>query len=1030
MRFKPQKITLRSRITTSFLLALLPVLVITVVAIETLLVPFVKKGIWEDLSNSTRVLAHSIRTSASVAIRNHLKAIAEKNLEISRQYFQLVEQGVISKQEAEARLRRILLSQAVGSSGYIYCLNSQGIAAVHPNPGVENTDNTRFAFVRRQMELKQGYIEYDWQNPGEPSSRPKALYMVYFQPLDWIISVSSYREEFSTLLSPDDFREAVLSLRFGKSGYAYALNRHGEIIIHPLLREVNLQKQTELPKNFASDMLAKGSGAVEYDWKNPDEDGFRHKLAVYDSIPELGWVVVSSAYWREVMQPVRIARIIGYGAIALLMLVGVLVSYLLSGRITRPMLAMIDQLDHNARQGGPAPLPVDAGIVEFGRLGREFNEFLAILEAQNTELMSERARYRSLFEASPDAVFLLRGLDIVDCNPAARQIFGENVETINGLSILDLSPPDQPDGDGSSLASERFFRESNGMPLRTFEWVHRALNGGLFHAEVRLMPFGRDHDGSLSVAYVRDITERKQVEEEREANEKRLRAILEANPDPVALYDMDGVVSYFNPAFSRLFGWSLGELRGKRWEHFVSEENRYEHRALIEMTAAGKEFHGLETRRYNKAGDPIDVEINGADYLDSNGNPQGSIITYRDITQARQQAREEAVLRAKLQQGEKMEALGTLAGGIAHDFNNILSAIIGYSELLQMNLPPDHENRKTIEKVLQAGMRARDLVQQILTFSRKTEPELQPVQIDVIVEEALQLLRASLPSNIEIQREIESKALIMGSPTQIHQVVMNLGGNAGYSMREDGGVLKVELRDVEVAPPTGAPLLDLQPGAYVNLTISDTGSGMPPEVLERIFDPFFTTKEQGEGTGMGLSVVHGIVTGLGGIIHTHSEPGRGTGFNIYLPRSQAGRQIRDEEMDVGSYEGAETILVVDDEEPIVRVTREMLTRLGYRVEVETDSQKALALFRQQPRRFDLVMTDMTMPGMTGDKLAAQLLDIRPDLPIIIATGFSTWMSNHKARELGVRVLIQKPFVMNELAGAIRQALHPPGGSTP
>jgi CheY-like chemotaxis protein len=377
-----------------------------------------------------------------------------------------------------------------------------------------------------------------------------------------------------------------------------------------------------------------------------------------------------------------------------------------------------------------------------------------------------------------------------------------------------------------------------------------------------------------------------------------------------------------------------------------------------------------------------------------------------------------------------MEAIGTLAGGIAHDFNNLLSAIIGHTELATDFVPKDGMARQAMQEVLAAGGRARDLVKQILTFSRQTEQERRPVPIQPIVKEALKLLRASMPTTVEIRQQIDPETgMILADTTQMHQVLMNLGTNADYAMREKGGVLDVRLKAVEVDREFAASHPPLTPGPHVRLTVRDTGSGMEPRVRERIFEPFFTTKGPGDGTGMGLAVVHGIVAGHGGTITVDSAPGRGAKFEIYLPRCDVVQTLETSpaEQPRGGMEApargqGERILIVDDEPYLAVLWRVMLERLGYRVTGCSSSLEALEIFRAAPRSFDLVLTDQTMPQMTGEALVKELLRIRPETPIILCTGFSHAVTEEKARALGIRAFLLKPISRRDLSLAVRFVL--------
>ncbi len=381
-------------------------------------------------------------------------------------------------------------------------------------------------------------------------------------------------------------------------------------------------------------------------------------------------------------------------------------------------------------------------------------------------------------------------------------------------------------------------------------------------------------------------------------------------------------------------------------------------------------------------------------------------------------------LEAQLRQAQKMEAIGTLAGGIAHDFNNILTAILGYTELALNDIRQDRAAWRYLQEVRKAGQRAKTLVQQILTFSRRTEQARTPVQLPRLVEEALTLLRASLPSTIAIRHHISQDAgTVLADPTQLQQVLLNLCANAEYAMRETGGLLEIRLQPVEVDEQVTAQHPELPAGPYVRITVTDTGHGMTPDVVERIFEPFFTTKRPGEGTGMGLALVHGIVASHGGVVTVASVVGQGTTFTVYLPRTAD--SARDEAAPEGDLPtGAERVLFVDDEESLVGLGQEILMLLGYDVVVCTSSVEALDVFRMAPQRFDLVITDQTMPHMTGEELALELRRLRSDIPIILCTGFSHIIHAERAQELGIDAFLMKPLAMQELARVIQQVLAP------
>ncbi len=392
------------------------------------------------------------------------------------------------------------------------------------------------------------------------------------------------------------------------------------------------------------------------------------------------------------------------------------------------------------------------------------------------------------------------------------------------------------------------------------------------------------------------------------------------------------------------------------------------------------------------------------------------------LNRIREGETERRMLERHLRQSQKMEAIGTLASGIAHDFNNILGAVIGYAEIALLNSPIGSKSRKSIEMVLSAGGRARDLVNQILAFSRQSEEERKPIQIDHTLQEVLRFMRASLPATIEIRREIAPDVEnIMADPIQIQQVLMNLCTNALHAMEGMGGVLDVGLASVNLTPEDTQLLPDLKPGPHVRITVKDTGHGMSEATLAKIFDPYFTTKAKGVGTGLGLTVVHGIVKKHGGAIRVQSEPGKGSTFCLYFPAvpKEAVSETRiPEQMPTGH----ERILLIDDEQVLVDIGKEMLEYLGYSVETRTSSVDALSLFGADPFRFDLVITDMTMPNMTGEKLAVELRRIRGDIPIVICTGYSERLLEERIRAVGISALVMKPILMAQLASAIREAL--------
>jgi PAS domain S-box-containing protein len=514
------------------------------------------------------------------------------------------------------------------------------------------------------------------------------------------------------------------------------------------------------------------------------------------------------------------------------------------------------------------------------------------------------------------------------------------------------------------------------------------------------------------IAIIRDITKRKRAEEDY----TRLATAIEQAGESVVITDSHGKIVYVNPSFEAITGYTQQEAVGQNPRILKSDEHTKEfYKDMWNTITNGTVWRGHLINK-KKDGTLYDEEATISPVKNTSGKIINFVAVKRDVT-------EEIKWEDKLRQAQKMEAIGTLAGGIAHDFNNILSAIIGYTELAEYEVPEGSKTRKNLREVLNAGRRARDLVKQILAFSRQGEQERKPLQVSHIIKETLKLLRASLPTTIEIRQFIENETgIIEADPTQLHQLLMNLCTNAAHAMNNNGGILEVGIRDVEVGrEDRGSAFLNVPHGTYVMLTVRDTGHGMSVEVLNRIFDPYFTTKEKGDGTGLGLAVVHGIVKSHGGAITVYSEEGKGSTFNVYFPAIKK-KVVQNEAKPELLFTGHQRILFVDDELPLVDIGKKMLEHLGHKVIIRTSSLEALEAFRSSPDKFDLVITDKTMPQMTGFDLAKELKRIRPDVPIILCTGFSDTTDVDKAKAVGVSGLVMKPIVTSEMAETIRRVL--------
>ncbi len=610
---------------------------------------------------------------------------------------------------------------------------------------------------------------------------------------------------------------------------------------------------------------------------------------------------------------------------------------------------------------------------------------------------------------------------ILEVNDAYCRMIGYPREALVEMNIRDLEATWSPEEIEGRIA------EIVAAGSARFETRHRRADGSEIDLDVSTTLFF-DEEEPLVAAFCRDVTEQRRARAALEASEQRYRRLMEQANDAIFLADAEsGLLLDANDRALALVGRSRDELIGQPQTCLHPTDDQAKYRDTFHRHAAAGRAVGDINHVLHKDGRHIPVEISAAT-IDL---PEGRIVQgiFRDLSHRRQAAEERRHLERQLRQAQKMETIGTLAGGIAHDFNNLLQAILGYADLGVEDTEEGSRARRDVERILTAGHRAKELVRQILTFSRQAEGERRPVQLHPIIKEAIKLLRASIPAAIEIRENIATTCPpVLADLTQIHQVVMNLATNACHAMREQGGTLEVGLAMVEVEAVIAARHPGLKPGRHVRLTVSDTGHGMTPQTVERIFDPFFTTKGVDEGTGLGLSVVHGIVTTHGGAVVVESTPGGGTTFDVYLPAVDLA-QVPETTEAPAAIPGHERILYVDDDHEISTLTHEMLSRLGYQVARCHDPTTALATFRGRPNDFDLLLTDQSMGRMDGVHLVGECHAIRPDLPAILMTGFSDKGVTKLLDEHVIAALIQKPILIRELSRELRRVLDGPPTDT-
>jgi PAS domain S-box-containing protein len=512
------------------------------------------------------------------------------------------------------------------------------------------------------------------------------------------------------------------------------------------------------------------------------------------------------------------------------------------------------------------------------------------------------------------------------------------------------------------------------------------------------------------------IRKRREVENRLRDSELRFRNLVESIKDWFWEVDPQGVYTYAGPQVKSLLGYDPGEVLGNTAYDFMAPEEKERMSKILEtLVAERKPIELLRNTLIHKDGRQVVVETSGLPIYDAQARFCGFRGTDRDIT-------EKAKLEEHLQQTQKMESIGTLAGGIAHDFNNILGIMVGNAELALDDVPPWNPGYQNLQEIKTAGLRAAHIVKQLLSFSRKSEQKLKPVEIKAIIKDSLNLLRATMPATVEIRENFATaEGTILADPIQINQVIMNLCINASQAMEDEGGIIEVSALKVALNGGAGDGSPGLPKGNYIKIAVSDTGNGIDPQIADKIFDPYFTTKEVGRGSGMGLAVVHGIVKNHGGGVTVDSIPGQGATFNVFFPLVEGTAEAEAPETETPQH-GHETILVVDDEPSIVYMTAQMLRRLGYRVEAKVNPDEAIDLLQSGSQQIDLVISDMTMPQMTGVQLFEKVKKIQPDLPVIICTGHSDLINPKKAKELGIAALAMKPITRQTITKAVRDVL--------
>ncbi len=646
---------------------------------------------------------------------------------------------------------------------------------------------------------------------------------------------------------------------------------------------------------------------------------------------------------------------------------------------------------------------------------------LSKLKGAEREIIESEDKFRNIVDLSPMGMHLYKlesdgRLVFIGANPSADKILGVDNKQFIGKTIEEAFP---------LLVDTEIPERYRNACTRGLSWHTEEINYDDRRIKGTFEVYAFQTSPGRMAAVFFDIAHRKTANQALRESEERFRILFEHAPDPFYINNLEGIFVDGNKSAEELTGYKRDELTGKNYDEvgLLSQADIPRALNLLKRNQRGEPTGPYGFKLIRKDGRPVYAEISTIPV-----NIEGKKVVLgiaRDITERRAAEEERRRLEAQLRQAQKMEAIGTLAGGIAHDFNNILSAMVGYTELALEETRKGSALHGNLQEIFRAGMRARDLIKQILTFSRQAEQDRQPVKVNSIVREALKFLRSTLPSSITIRSRIASDIQVLADPTHIHQVLMNLCANAKHAMRETGGLLEVYLSREQLNPEFAAAHSGLVAGPFMKMTVADSGEGMSAEVQGKIFEPFFTTKGKDEGTGLGLAVVHGIVNSCGGIITVSSTPGKGTAFDVFLPIVES-RDQPQTESEGPLPEGSEQVLFVDDEKLLVDIGQQMLERYGYRVTPRTSSIEALELFKAKPDQFDLVITDMTMPNMSGLELAAEIINLRPRIPIILCTGFSESITAAQALDIGIKAFMLKPLSLPDLLRTTRSVLDEAG----
>ncbi|WP_321494186.1 cache domain-containing protein [uncultured Desulfobacter sp.] len=863
----------RNKLLISFLIIFVPFILISKTLVYVQSQKLIEACIEKDLNQRATFLKDLIRTAAGIGIKDKLKTIAEKNVEIVDYFYSKYQSGLMDKHQAMQTIEDIVTSQTIGASGYIYCINSMGDVILHPDEQIRGKNISGLDFIHKLMRMKDGYLEYNWGKISKgDDTYPKAVFITYYKPLDWIICVSAYKDDFSHLVDISEINNYTTAFKFQKNGYAFIVDETGNAVMHPFLQGKNLLEQPEAFSRVVKKMINEKSGKIKTSGLSSPDSSLGEQLVIFRYLARYNWIIgVTGPVDGGATSLSRFYALVILDILFFLVMCVCLI-YLLSRLLSKPI-----------EKKGKYP-------------DRRDDQCQEISAAQDT-LKANELKRQVYFNQSFQLISILSPYGILEDVNESQLAFSQCAAT----DVLY-----RPYWDCPWCLHDETCRQD----------IKLAVDSATSGKAVRLVTTFIDGD--------------KQIRE------------VDISLKPVC--------------------------NDKDVEFIVAES--------------------------------------------------------RDITEIKFVEKERRKLLIQLQKSQKMEAIGTLAGGIAHDFNNILSSIFGYSQLALMTTDSPEKLTYHLNQILKGAQRASDLVKQILTFSRQAGNEKSPLKLHLVVKEAVKLLRSSIPTTIEMVTRVETRDMVNADPSQMHQMIMNLCTNAYHAMMISGGTLTVSLTTVDHIAPEHQNKDYSLPGPFLKLVVEDTGHGMNKETIEKAFDPYFTTKGMGSGTGLGLALVRAIVEEHNGLSLIESIPEQGTSFFVYLPvvTKKDSSPESDTGIDMSVASGKETIMVVDDEPDILALIEELLTKFGYSVHTFSDGRSALDAYQDGHINFDLVITDMTMPKITGIALAKAILSENKNMPIILCSGFNETISKSEVKAIGVKAFLEKPLDTHQLLNTMRKLL--------